>query len=599
MAGAAVPSRRRWSPPPPGPCPGPASPETGRGASPDSPGRALLLLLPFACAPEPPVAVAVPSAAGLRVEATAPVQAVEVRDPAGVVARRTVDPPAERVEVAAALEPGAYTVRVRAASGEAEVPLVVRPTPPVRVEVQVRPGQPWVEAGERVTVPVLGDRPAEVLVAVVAGPGHPDSVRIADEVLPLRAPGERVVRAVRVEGPTLLQVGDRVLPLVPERVALDTVRLVAADAWFPAGPDGAPEPGRPAFRVTLPDPLWAQVARALGLGVRPVDPWAPWGHAGLRLRNDGDRPLGVVVRLRVAGDPPAFRPRLRDWDGDTGVVAALLELAPGREVDTALPVFVDRETVEPGAYTLRWEVVPLGGDTPVLVEERPLYVVRGDRAVAVGFAGAVLAALGGLGWTAARLRTWLERSATSELMTIALFGTAQLVVGVATDLVAMGLGAVLGPFATLVTGLITDVARTVLLVSLLTLLPRPGVLALSILTGWLGRGLLLGGFSPVDLLYVGASLGLGEGFAWLAGLTRGGEWREEAPVRRWGRLVVGLGGASVALALVGLALHAVLYRLYFAPWYVALQALGPGFAYVAAAAWLAVPFAASLRRVEA
>lgn len=553
----------------------------------------------LACGPEPLEAVAFPSAAGVRVEATAPLERVELWDEVGVVARRSVDPPSPVVDVAAELTPGDYTVRVAGAGSSVEMSLVVHPIPPVRVEVQVRPGEPWVVAEEVVAIPVVGDRPVELLVAVVAGPGHPTEVRLDQEAIPLRAPGDRVVRVVRLVGPTELGVDDRVIRLEPVAVSLDAVRLAALDAWFPAGADGSPEPGRASFRVVLPDPLWAELAGWGGLGARPDDPWAPWGHAGLRVHNAGTEPLSVVVRLGTVGDPPAFKPRLRAGVGDTGLVAAMLALAPGESADTVLPVFVDRATVAPGEYTLRWEVTPLGGDQVLLVEERPLYVARGNRGAVLGFLAT--AALAGLGWTwvASCLRGWLNRFATSELMTIALFGSAQLVVGVATDLVAMGLGALLGPFATLVTGLVTDVARTVLLVALLTLLPRPGVMALCLLTGWLGRGLLVGGFSPVDVVYVGASVALGEGMAWAAGLTRGAAWREQGPVARWGRLVFGLGLPSVGVTLVGLLLHVVLYRLYFAPWYVALQAAGPGFVYVAVAAWFAVPFADSLRRVEA
>ncbi|HCP44939.1 MAG TPA: hypothetical protein DIU15_02775 [Deltaproteobacteria bacterium] len=62
---------------------------------------------------------------------------------------------------------------------------------------------------------------------------------------------------------------------------------------------------------------------------------------------------------------------------------------------------------------------------------------------------------------------------------------------------------------------------------------------------------------------------------------------------------VGFGLASVANALSGLAAAAILYRLYFATWYVLLIAGVPGFLYVLLACWMATGFAASLREVEA
>jgi hypothetical protein len=59
-------------------------------------------------------------------------------------------------------------------------------------------------------------------------------------------------------------------------------------------------------------------------------------------------------------------------------------------------------------------------------------------------------------------------------------------------------------------------------------------------------------------------------------------------------------GFSTAAALshaTGLVVAAVLYRLYFADWYVVMVVALPGVLYVALACALAVPFSNSLRRV--
>lgn len=564
-----------------------------------------MLALLLACAEPPLEATATPSAAGVRVEASRPVDRVEVVDGAAVVVtRRRLEVPSAVVEVPGELAPGAYVVRAQAGEARVEVPLAVVAPPPWRLEVQVAPGQPWAAPEAEVRVPVVGDGPATVRLAVVGGPGHPAAVPWSGgDPIGLTAPGRREVRTLPLAEAATVTVGDRAVRFVPDRVdpaALGAL-LAPGEPSFPTDALGVPEVGRPAFRVPLPDPAWVEAGRALGLAPRAEDPAAPWAWAALPLRSAADRPLDLVVTLEVrddAGAASAFRPRLRAGDGDTGVVSGLVRVAPGAEVAAVLPVFVDRRAVADGAYRLRWVVTPLGADTPVATAERPLYVQRGDRRVAVGFVGTLALAVGGLGWTGLRVRRWLEGAPTSELMTIALFGAALFVVSSATDLVAMAVGAVLGPFAPLVTGLVADVGRAVLLATLLTLLPRPGVLALCLLTAWIGRNLVLGGFSPVDLLHVGTSVALGEGFAWLAGLTRGGGWREGGRVARWLRLTVALGGASLVGTVAGLLLHVVLYRLFFADWYVWLTALGPGFLYVAVANAVAVPFADSLRRVD-
>ena len=81
--------------------------------------------------------------------------------------------------------------------------------------------------------------------------------------------------------------------------------------------------------------------------------------------------------------------------------------------------------------------------------------------------------------------------------------------------------------------------------------------------------------------------------------TRGTGWRDRSARERWWRLGLGLGLANVAGMATGLAVAAVVYRLYYAPWYVAMLLAGPGFLYVLAGARVAVVLATSVRRVAA
>lgn len=454
-------------------------------------------------------------------------------------------------------------------------------------------------------VPLEAPAPLEAPVPLGHATAPPDT-------LALPTLGARVVRPVRVrDTPVTVTVGDTSFTLAPAPVtlaALAATVTLAGDA-FPAEIDGSPDLGRPASRVSLPSPTWERIIRAVGLGGRRRDEVAPWAWWGVRLQNDGDTPVDLQVSLTVhqpseGGPAPAFRPRLRAGDGDTGTVAALLRVPAHGAATAALPVFVDTTVVTPGAYDARLTVTPLGGDTPLHAATRPLYVRRGDAVASVGFTLSLVAFVGGAGLTLRRVRGWLDAAATSELMTIALFGSALFLVGTAADLVAMGVGAILGPLSTLVTGLLSDLGRYTLLATLITLLPRVGTLTLAILTGWFLRGFTTGSFAPVDLLYTGTAIGLAEAFAWLAGLTRGGgpdraDWRDGTPTARWARLSFGFAGAAMCTTLAGLWMHIVLFRLFFAPWYVAMQVLVPGLLYTVLACRVATGFAASLRRVEA
>lgn len=567
-----------------------------------------------ACAPDPLAIAAEAGPAGVTVTASAPVERVAVRDAGGaVLLRRDLPGPSATVALPGGLPPGTYTIAARAGKREATATVEVAARAPVRVEVQAAPGQAWVPGTGEIEVPVVAGGMAEVAIGVVGGPGMPASVDVAvgdaapgdaPDVVALVAPGRREVRAVRVaEAPVSVRVGDARFTLRPRVLDPDALRrdLALVDLAFPTAADGLPDLGRPAGRVVVPAGGWEALSRWVGLGGRRRDPWAPWAWQSVGVRNAGADPVDVVLELEVLRDgapAAAFRPRLRDGDGGTGTVAALLRVPAGGEARAALPVFVDTAEVADGAYDVRVRMTPLGAATALSEATSPLYVSHGDPTSQAGFLASLGVAGTGAAWSTRRLRGWLEAAATSELMTIALFGSALFLVGTASDLLAMAVGAVLGPFSTVVTGLLSDVARTTLLATLVALHPRAGTLTLAMLTGALLRGFTTGSFAPADVLYTFASVGWGEAFAWLAGLTRGGDWRDEPPGRRWARLSLAFGGAAVCTTLGGLWIHVVLFRLFFAPWYVAFQVLVPGLLYTVLACRIATGFADGLRRVS-
>jgi hypothetical protein len=209
----------------------------------------------------------------------------------------------------------------------------------------------------------------------------------------------------------------------------------------------------------------------------------------------------------------------------------------------------------------------------------------------------VLGAVLGNGLVAFRLRRWLRAFPTGELMTTALFATLGFGLGTVTSLAGLVASALLGPFSPIAVGIVDVVFRFSVGATLVTLVPRPGVVSLSILTEWLLGAMLLGNVNASDVLFVGDRVFLYETALYVAGITRSPAWRDEPRVARWLRLSLAFGAASACTSAVGLVLHMTLYRLFFATWYIVLLIALPGFLYVMIAMIVAVPFAASLRRV--
>ncbi|MBT3217901.1 MAG: hypothetical protein HN348_02310 [Proteobacteria bacterium] len=571
----------------------------------------MLAVLPLlgGCAPSPMEMEVNWVAGGLDIEADQPLEWVEVIEGDRPVVTHHLPLPSPRVAVVAPIKAG-HTYRIRG-HGRGEVVEESWTYPdfgPALVEVEAPLGQDRrrVVPDERVLVPTIVE--VEVGLVITALQPGPVTVRIGHdtETLHFDSTGERKVRRARLaDMPLTVSVDDLDFSLWPKRVALQKAReqLEIVDVILPTDRNGERDSSRPLGRVTLPASWWRSVLRTFQLGYRPLDSQSPWGWQSVVLRNRGDEALNVVVGIRIldtqGAEALAFRPRLREMDGDIHTVTGLVRVPARAEATAALPLYIDGSILPASGARFVQEVVvaPLGASQPLHRIERDLYVSRGSSWASTGFVALILASI--LGWLLLWRKGpgWVRTMKTSELMTVSLFGSLTFVVGAASQLLGMGVASVLGPFSPLVMGIVDDAFRMCLLGTLVTLIPRPGVVTLATFVGYFMRGIALGAFHPVDVLYLGSAVFWIEGMLWISGVTRNSAWLEEGRFTRWLRLSVGFGLSNVLATACALVVSVVMYRLYYAGWYVALILTLPGFIYVVAACWLAVDFADSLRRV--
>jgi hypothetical protein len=575
---------------------------------------ALGLVLLVACG-EPPLTAEVSLVSqDLAVHASASLDRVDVTDAKGVpLVRRRLPAPVDELVVEVPWT-GRAPYRIRLVSGSQELILALAEGPVLgafeaTLQAPVGQGSRLLSDGAQERTLVVGSGGLQVALSVRVSQPGPVLLSLGQEVLRRESTtaGERIVLLTTVSGPVigLVEHGLERLEftLTPERISVEQARrsLVLERVAFPAEGSGRPDPARPVGRVTLPSDWWLAVLRHTALGFRPRDEEIPWAWQGVTLRNDSERALNVVIRARVVGadglPDPAFRPRVREQDDGTGTTSVLLRVPAGRSATGALPVYVDDSQLGPGPWTRQIEVWPIGSTEHLVRWEAPLYVSRGSKLLGATFAlGLFMAGCGGvLLWR--RLAVWLQEIPTSQLMTIALFGSLSFMVAAFGRLFGVSLASVLGPFSSLVTGIVDDAFRITLLATLISLCPRPGVAALAVLVEWLLGGLTLGAVSPVDLLFVGNRVAWLEGGLFLAGITAGRGWLGESSLRRWGRLALALGLGGLGASATALALNMVLYRLFYADWYIAMVLALPGFLYVLVACAIAVPFADALRQV--
>lgn len=567
--------------------------------------------------PAAPTVQAFPVDAGLEVRASAPVRRVTWFDGDRPVVSHLPAAPTPVVLLPGRWLPGTEA-RVRVQLDDGRILETTTAFPggdgPAAVSAAIPAGSPAVglERGAIVDVPTLGGGEAAIALVARARTAGPLTVsvgqaRVHDTVeAGTRVRLDAIVDApveARVEGPG----GTWSATLRPAVLPRETIAeaLTVGNLAFPADREGLPDPAQASDRLVLPASWWSRALRAApGLGFRPRDVEIPRAWQGVELHNSGDAHLDVVVRLRIVdedGAPvPAFRPRARRVSAPDGAITAMVRVPAGGRATAALPVWIDEEALPDsgGGWSRIIDIAAVGDRAPLHSVRAPL-VVRRAGSLVTGTAGlAVLAALVGVTGLLGPGLAALRRAATRDLVIVAVFSSLLFVVGAAGQVLGLGAAVVLGPFGPFVTGLLDDALQYALLATLLTLVPRPGTAALAVVLGWLLRGLTLGGFSVVDVVFVGGQVFWLE--AWLAGTgisTTRGRWRDSGRVVRWLRLATAFVGASLCTAAAGLALQVVLYRLWLDPTYVAALLAGPSALYVALACALAVPFAESLRRV--
>jgi len=568
----------------------------------------LPLILAFACT-KAPINVevkAVPT--GVEVSSTSDLQRVEIRsDSDSLVARHS---PLDGVlQHWYPVDWNAHdTVTLKSHRNEQEwLSVVHRPKTISTLRISAPLGQPATSPGpeQNIQFPTLSET-STVGVSLSTIKAGPISINLGDESLNLRSAisGQNLFLAAEISEPVTIEIsaeGQRTATtLIPIRLDPNEVRqaIQIEQVRYPTDHRGQADLARPKQSITLASSWWTDLIRRAGLSFRPRDRTVPWAHQAVSIRNVSPSDLNLMVRTRVTqnGEPdPVFLPKMRDVDDGTGWVSVLLFVEAGGTAEAVLPIFVDDRLLEEDGRTgpertHQVEVAALGGQTVLREYSQRLAIQRGSTTALAAMTVGLFASFAGLIMLATRLRKWLSLP-TPTLVTIALFGTLSFVVNAAVQLIGMGVASLLGPFAFILTGLLDDTIRAALLIVLLNLRPSPGVCALSVLIGWLLRAVTTGSASPTDFLYLTSHIFFLEASIWLMGMTRG---RKLTGFRIASALSLSF-SASIATAL---AFNVVLYRLFYADWYIGLNIGLSGVVYPAIATALAMPVAKSLISVE-
>lgn len=287
-----------------------------------------------------------------------------------------------------------------------------------------------------------------------------------------------------------------------------------------------------------------------------------------------DKNTGAVVPgLRPAGQTEEHE--TQGWDDKNDeeyATTALISLDGIKNQSFNLPLYVDNAKLIAGDYYLR---IIIGGNGEEKVQEVPLTIAKKRSIGIFSVAFSVvcfLVLLAGMGKIKGCIRNIGAKGAiTVALFAAVAFGSIVLPTTLAGDFFRV----FLGPFSSLVTGLLSGTLLYLLLVALLVLYRKPGVIALFFLLKWLLAGIMFGRFTPLGLLSYAVYIVSLEVVLYCSGFYL----KEQLNMKYMALVAVLLGMADAFITLINMEQMMFFYRLYYADWYIALYMLVNGLIY--------------------
>jgi hypothetical protein len=315
----------------------------------------------------------------------------------------------------------------------------------------------------------------------------------------------------------------------------------------------------------------------------------PAAFVAIRLANHADEDAAVLVDWQVLDaatgrEAEGFRiPRefLDLHGGGDDRIRARVQIPAEGQTDVSLPIFADRGKALAGHYLGRVNVKLFGSDTRVVSREFDLNVRKMSwSSIATTLYAIGVALVMGV-FLVVRHPMLLNRFKTRWLILIALFGSAKFLVSLVPRIFLNEVfNGLLGPFAAFATGLIREGITSLFVMSLVVLVPLPGVVTLSLLMSMI-LTCLMGSLSPVFILFMVVAMSTTEIALYFTGFTRANAPGFTTTRKALVLAALGMGAASAVAMFVDYHLYMLLYRLYYADWFIGANIVIVGFLYAA------------------
>ncbi len=384
-----------------------------------------------------------------------------------------------------------------------------------------------------------------------------------------------------------IEVGNETKQIVLPILASNTViqqPITLANIRLPLDKDGKKDDRLTAGTLVLRDrslDYYKNIINGKGTSNLEVEAIHPITHMIVEVANPmGEQKLAVLTTRLLdynTHEPVAglFTPGTTGEDKDAGALegheqslVAFVALSGEKVQRILLPVYADEKYVVGGKYMLQ---VSMEDEFSTLItKEVPLTIVKKDWKAITVVAVAIVVLCIALALTARRFSNMLTTMKTRWLVVIALFGAvAFAVVNVPSTLLGELFHLLLGPFGFLLTGLFSSVCLYMLIISLVILIPRPGVVTIMAFMRMMLGMLAFGHISPVSILSYSMNALILEGLLYWLGMFQKIEESNGMMLKK-NILLLALicAGADSIATYVSMQTMSFLYRYYYADWYI-------------------------------
>jgi len=263
------------------------------------------------------------------------------------------------------------------------------------------------------------------------------------------------------------------------------------------------------------------------------------------------------------------------WTAEThqkDATTALLALNGSKNQTFILPLYVDTGKITAGEYNLR---VTVYSNDEEKISEIPLKIIKksniGLFSITFSFICFII-----LCFAFGKIHNTIMTIGAKGAITVALFAAVAFgSIVIPTTLGGDFLRVFLGPFSSLVTGLLNGTLLYLLMFALLMLYRKPGIVALLFLIKWLLAGVMFGRFTPLGLLSYAVYIVVLEGTLYFSGFYI----KQEFSKSYMFFIALLIGVADAFITLINMEQMMFFYRLYYAGWYIILYMFVNGLIY--------------------